>query len=234
MKIEKGDFVEIDFVGRIKETGQIFDLTDEKVAEENHLTPHHHEGHPSHFEPLVFCVGEGEVVKGLDQAIQGKEVGQRYVVEVPPEDGFGKKDAKLMKLVPTNLFRKQNIAPMPGLQVNIDTMMGTIRTVTGGRTLVDFNHPLAGRLLVYEVTIRRKLTTEEEKVKAFLKLHMRIKPDEIDIKDHQIVVKQEVPATVQKEVMEKMKNVIPSIMSIEFGKKPAKPKEKKKAHDAKP
>ena len=51
------------------------------------------------------------------------------------------------------------------MQLNIDGVVGTVKTVTGGRTLVDFNHPLSGRELVYEVQVKKVVTDTQQKVK---------------------------------------------------------------------
>ncbi|MFS6939009.1 hypothetical protein ACDX33_11095, partial [Neisseria animaloris] len=71
------------------------------------------------------------------------------------EEAFGKRQVNLIKLVPTNIFTKQNMTPVPGLHVNLDGIYGVIRSVSGGRTIVDFNHPLSSHDLVYEVDIKR-------------------------------------------------------------------------------
>jgi len=142
MAIKQKDFIEIDYTGKVKEDNVIFDTTDEKAAKENDI--HNEE---MTYGPVIICVGEKHVIKGLDDWIAGKEIGE-YDVDLKPEDAFGKKDAKLLKLIPTNVFLKQQISPMPGLQVNMDGVVGTIRSVSGGRIFVDFNHPLDRKSVV--------------------------------------------------------------------------------------
>src|SRR3989344_2277845 len=137
MTIKKGDFVEIEYTGRIKEENITFDTTDQNIAKQNDIF-----NEKGAYGPVVICVGESHVVKGLDEAIVGKDIGE-HDVNIVSEDGFGKKNAKLLRLMPISAFRRQKIEPMPGLQVNIDGMMGMVKTVTGGRVVVDFNHPLS-------------------------------------------------------------------------------------------
>ena len=156
--IKKYDFVEIEYTGKMKEDNIIFDTTDEKVAKENNLHTH------NDFGPVIICVGEEQVLKGIDKNIEGKEIGKEHDVEIKPEDAFGNKNAKLIQLIPTNKFKQQNLHPMPGLQVNINGMVGIIKTVSGGRTLVDFNHPLAGKNLQYKIKIHKKITDDKEKL----------------------------------------------------------------------
>ena len=170
--IKKGDFVELEYTGALKEDGAIFDTTSEKKAKETGIYRKKKE-----FGPVIICVGEGEILKGLEEQLIGKEAGKEYTIELSPKNGFGKKDAKLIKMIPSNAFIKQNIDPQPGLQVNIDGVLGIIRRTGSGRCLVDFNHPLSGKDVVYKVKINRIVTDDKEKIESFLKLTFRLKSD---------------------------------------------------------
>ncbi|GAG16317.1 unnamed protein product, partial [marine sediment metagenome] len=172
--IKKKDFVEIEYTGKLKEENIIFDTTDEKIAKENKL--HNHD-----YGPVTICVGEEQLLKGLDKNIEGKETGKEYDFDINPEDAFGKKNAKLIQLIPTNKFKQQKIQPMPGMQLNIDGVVGTVKTVSGGRTLVDFNHPLSGKELSYKIKINKKITDDKEKLSSYLKLSLGTKDFEAEI-----------------------------------------------------
>jgi len=223
MKLKKGDFIELDYTGKVKGLDRVFDSTDEKVAKEAGI---HQEG--VKYKPVIICLGEGEVVKGLDEELEGKEVGKSFTIEVPPEKGFGKKDGKLMKIVNTNIFIKNNINPMPGLQVNLDDMMGIIRTVTGGRTIVDFNHPLAGKTLIYEVKIVKKITSDEEKLKGMLTTNLAIQDPDVKIENGTAKINSDVPDMFKEKFEEKVKRLIPSIKKVEYKQKKEEKTEEKK------
>jgi len=167
MKIKKRDFIELDFIGRVKENNQIFDLTEEKVAKENDLY-----NEKQKYGPLKICVGEKQVVKGLDEFLEGKETGKNYTISLKPEEAFGKKNPKLMQLIPLRSFKKHNIKPQVGLQINMDGMMGIVRSVSGGRVIIDLNHPLAGKEVTYEIKIKRVMTDVKEKIQTILDLVM--------------------------------------------------------------
>ncbi len=233
--MKKGDFVELEYTGRIKDLNLVFDTTSEKEAKENNI----YDARAS-YGHVIICIGQGHVIKGLDEQLEGKELGKEYHIELSPEQGFGKKNAKLIQLVATSKFIKQKINPMPGLQVNIDGMMGMIRTVSGGRTLVDFNHPLAGKELVYDFKINKIVKDDEEKLKALLKLQFNLKDINVEIKEGNATIslniKQELPKPVEEKLTEHIKELIPSIKKIEFkaiqdkakeNKLPEKPKENK-------
>ena len=209
--IKKHDFVEIEYTGKIKEDNVIFDTTYEKVAKENHL-------HGHDFGPIVVCIGEEHVLKGIDKQLEGKETGKEYSIEIKPEDAFGSKNAQLIKLMPTNKFKQQNLQPMPGLQVNIDGIAGTIKTVSGGRTLVDFNHPLAGKELVYHVKVNKKITDDKEKLAGYVKLSLGTKDFSVEIKetDAKITLKTDIPEEAKDEISRKLTELIPSIKKVEF------------------
>lgn len=164
MQIQKNDFVELNYTGKLKDGDIIFDTTEESVANANQLGSKN-----AQYSPVIVCVGQKQVVPGLDKFLEGKDRG-KFTVELAPEEAFGKKDVKLISMVATNKFLQQKIRPVPGLQVNIDGIMGIIRSVNGGRTIVDFNHPLSGRRVLYDVTINRVVTDKKEKVEALARL----------------------------------------------------------------
>ncbi len=174
--IKKNDFVEIDFVGRITETNAIFDTTKAAVAKKAGIARENHV-----YRPVIACVGQENVVKGLDTFLEGKEIGKSYTVSVLADDAFGKKKANLLKLVPTKNFLEAKIRPTPGLDVTIDGQYGTVKTVTGGRTIVDFNHPLSGKDLSYEITLLKKVTDVKDKLESFLSFGLGVNRDAFHI-----------------------------------------------------
>ncbi len=209
VKIKDKDFVEIEYTGKIKD-GSIFDTTDEKIAKDNNIYSEKME-----FCPIIICVGEQQIIKGLDKNIIDKEPGS-YTIELSPEDAFGKKSAKLIQLISTSKFKQQNITPMPGLQVNIDGLIGVIKTVSGGRTLVDFNHPLAGKDITYNIKVNRIVTDPKEKISSFLKFGLNLKDFEVNVENNKaaIVLKKEIPKEIKESIAKKLKDL--TNMEAEF------------------
>lgn len=160
MAIEKGTFIELDYTGKL-EDGGVFDTTKESVAKEAGLDP------KATYKPSVICVGEHHILPGLDTFLIGKEPGT-YTVELEPEQAFGKKDAKLLKLIPLTKFTENQIKPFIGLEVNIDGNYGVVRSLSGGRVTVDFNHPLASRNVTYDLHVHRVVHSTQEQVAAVL------------------------------------------------------------------
>lgn len=218
MALEKHDFVEIDYTGRLKDTNEVFDTTDLDTARKSGIY-----NKDAIFGSVVVCLGEGFVLQGLENKLIGKEIGE-YDVELSAEEGFGKKSTKLIQLVPTSKFTKQNIVPMPGLQIDVDGLLGTIKTVTGGRTIVDFNHPLSGRGLLYKVKIKRVVTDKKEKADAILNWNFRIHNAEVKLEDETLTVAVEkLPKEFQDEIAKKITELA-NISTVLFEEK----KEEKK------
>lgn len=212
MNVKKGDFIEIDFIAKLKDEDKVFDLTDAEIAKkENIFNPNYT------YKPLIICLGENHVIKGLDSTLIGKEVSKEYIIEIQPEQGYGRKNAKLIQLVSTNVFRKQKINPVPGLQVQIDNMVGIIKTVSGGRTLVDFNHPLAGKVIEYKVKILRIIKSDNEKIRAIFDLLFQ-KDIKFEFKESNLTIKEDIPEKLQKIIEKEVKKLVKSVKKFTFSK----------------
>ena len=215
MKIKRHDFIELDYVGRIKSTNQIFDLTIKEIADKEHIHSNNIK-----YSPIIICVGENNIISGIDEFLLDKEPGD-YKIEVRPEKAFGNKDSKLIRVIPIRIFFEKQINPVPGLQINIDNLIGTVRSVSGGRTIVDFNHPLAGRNLIYEVKIIRIITDKEEKLKALSKLYFN---SDAKLESSKAIIKAEISKEMQEEAIKKLKELIPDIKEVIFEKQNNKDK----------
>jgi peptidylprolyl isomerase len=168
MALQKGDFILIDYTAKVKETNEIFDTTNEETAKKEHL---HKEGEMH--EPMLVAIGEGWVLKALDESLTTMEPNKPATVEIASKDAFGPRDPEKIKRVPLKqLLAKDVHNPSIGMRIDYNGKMATIRSIGAGRVLLDFNPPLAGRTLIYEVTVNKKLETSEEKIAALV--HRRI------------------------------------------------------------
>ena len=167
MALQKGDFILIDYVAKVKETNEVFDTTKEDVAKKEHL---HKEGQIH--EPELVVVGEGWVLKALDDALTTLELNKPSTVEISPEKGFGQRDPEKIKRVPIKQLYAKEINPVVGARIEYQGKNATIRSIGAGRVLLDFNAPLAGRTLIYDVTITNKLDKIPEKIGALV--HRRV------------------------------------------------------------
>lgn len=162
MAIKKGDFVSLNYTGKLP-TGEIFDLTDEESAKKEKIFSKNQK-----YGPVTICVGEEQLVKGIDEFLEGKEASKDYEFDIEPEKGFGQRNPKLIQLVPIKKFHEQKLNPFPGARVVVDNIPATVRSISGGRVLVDFNHTLAGKKLHYHIKVEKVITDPKEQASAIL------------------------------------------------------------------
>jgi peptidylprolyl isomerase len=167
MALQKGDFILIDYIAKVKETNEVFDTTSEENAKKEHL---YKEGEI--YEPKLIVIGEGWVLKALDESLIKMEVGKPASVEISPEKAFGQRDPEKVKRVPLKQLTAKGITPSLGMRVEHSGKMAVVRAMGAGRVLLDFNPPLAGKTLIYEVTVKKKFETKTEKIAALI--HRRI------------------------------------------------------------
>jgi peptidylprolyl isomerase len=158
MAVKPGDFLLVNFTLKVKESGETVDTTYDAVAKDAHL--HRHD---ATYGPRFIILGEGWLPKGLEDSLVGADIGKQTTVELPPEKGYGARDPAKMRLVPLRRFREQGV-PNPGAQIELDGRPAVVRAVGAGRVQVDYNHPLAGRTLIYDVSIEKVVEDDNEKV----------------------------------------------------------------------
>lgn len=106
-------------------------------------------------EPLAILVGHGNIIPGLEEALQGREAGESFEVTVTPEQAYGERRDGLTQRVPKKHFREPKL--VPGMQVVLGTNMGpravTVQKVGMTVVDVDLNHPMAGKTLQFAVEV---------------------------------------------------------------------------------
>lgn len=157
--INKNDFIEISFTGKITNTDEIFDTNIEADAKSAGFKT---EG----INPQTISVGHKMLPEGFDKDLIGKEEGKDYELNLKPEEAFGKRNPQLVRMVPTKHFHEQKINPERGMQLNLDGQIVKVLSSDRGRTLVDFNNPLAGKPITYTYKINKKVEDQKEKIIA--------------------------------------------------------------------
>ena len=107
-------------------------------------------------EPLTYLHGVGGIVPGLENAMAGREPGDRFDVVVSPEEGYGTPNDVLIQTVPREAFQGVDDI-QPGMQFQAHTPQGAISVavtkVEDGLVTVDGNHPLAGQTLHFAIEV---------------------------------------------------------------------------------
>ncbi len=171
--MKEGSIIEIDYTGKAVLTGNVFESTIEKKAIAAGIFSKENQ-----YKPMVVVVGEGHVLQGLETALKEMEQGEGKKFLVKPEEGWGERKSGNIAVVPLKEFKKEKMQPFPGLVVEINGRQGKIQSVNGGRVRIDFNHPLAGKELEYELKIVREITAPKEQVEALYKKYFYMVPDE--------------------------------------------------------
>jgi FKBP-type peptidyl-prolyl cis-trans isomerase SlyD len=107
-------------------------------------------------EPLAFIQGIGNIIPGLERALEGKAQGDSLKVRIAPEDGYGERSDDLTQAVPKQMFESADEIEV-GSQFQTMSETGpqivTVVAVDDEHVTVDANHPLAGENLNFDVTI---------------------------------------------------------------------------------
>ncbi|MDE1823124.1 MAG: peptidylprolyl isomerase [Candidatus Micrarchaeota archaeon] len=175
MTFNDGDFVRIDYTAKRLSDSAVVYTTDEKAAKDAGIY-----NKDSRYAPQLVIVGKESVIKGVEKELRKMNVNDSKKIEVAPDEAFGERRDDLVTVMHLSDFRKRDINPEPGLQVDLDGVVAIVKSVNGGRVVVDANHPLAGEKLVYDVKVVEKVESEEKKVAALAEAY-GLKPDSVSV-----------------------------------------------------
>jgi FKBP-type peptidyl-prolyl cis-trans isomerase SlyD len=108
-------------------------------------------------EPLTFIEGAGQIVKGLERELNGLKVGDQKKVQVKPEDGYGLPDKSLFHEIPRDKIPPEGQkagAMLMSKAPDGRTIPMRVAEVRDQTVIVDLNHPLAGKMLNFDVKIK--------------------------------------------------------------------------------
>ena len=185
MPFDKGSLILLDYTARIKDNGEIFETTIEEDAKKSNLYD------PTRkYEPRLISVGEGWVLKGLDESLVETNVGDRRSIEISPDKGFGERDTSKVRMIPQRKLGEKANEIKVGDVVELDDRTGVIRYIGSGRVQIDYNHRLASRTLVYDVNIVKKIESNDDKIKYLIKRRLPIEDEKIkfEYKDDEVVI----------------------------------------------
>jgi peptidylprolyl isomerase len=163
MTFEKGTLIFANYTSRVKDTGEGIETTVEEEAK--HLKIHEDS---RKYEPRLVAVGEGWLIAGLDAEVAKMDMGEKKEIELSPEKAFGVRDPTQVRMVPLRKFGEREHEMAVGDSVEIDNRVGVVRFIGSGRAQVDFNHRLAGKSIIYNVEVLKKVEGNEGKVRALI------------------------------------------------------------------
>ena len=135
---KEGDKVKVHYTGKLKD-GTVFDSSVERD------------------QPLEFTLGKGEVIAGFETAVQGMQVGDTKTTDIPAVNAYGERRDDMVFEVPNNNV-PENLNPQVGQQLAVkqndgSTMPVTVTEIKKESIIIDANHPLAGKDLVFDIEL---------------------------------------------------------------------------------
>ncbi|MDG6906189.1 MAG: FKBP-type peptidyl-prolyl cis-trans isomerase [Nitrososphaerota archaeon] len=174
MTLENGTLILADYTAKVKDTGQIIDTTRKEDAEKaGNADP------TRTYEPRLIAVGDGWVLKGLDEALQKADPNQTLDVELTPEKAFGVRDPNRLSKIPIKKFGEKAGELEVGAEIEVDNRIGIVRSIESGRVLIDFNHKYAGKTLQYNVEIKQKLDERNQQIEALIRRRLPIDKEKV-------------------------------------------------------
>jgi FKBP-type peptidyl-prolyl cis-trans isomerase SlyD len=147
MKISDGKAVQIDYTLK-NDAGQVLDSSEGR-------------------QPLAYVHGAGNIIPGLEAALEGKDAGDTLSVVVPPEDGYGeRKEEMVMTADPAQFPDPEQVQVGARFQIQTDQgrYLATVASVTDDAIMLDLNHPLAGETLHFDVEVMEVKEASEEEI----------------------------------------------------------------------
>jgi peptidylprolyl isomerase len=177
MALERGSLVLVDYTAKVKDSNEIFETTNEEDAKKSDLYD------PTRkYEPRLVSIGEGWVLKGLDEALSNANLGDKLTIEITPDKGFGDRDPSKVRMIPQRKLGEKADNIKVGDVVEMYERPGIVRYVGSGRVQLDFNHRFAGRTLTYDVNILKKLESDDDKIMYLIRRRLPIDNDKIKFK----------------------------------------------------
>ena len=191
MTFTKGHLILLDYTAKIKDNGEIFETTIEDEAKKHSL----HEPNVKYM-PKLVSVGEGWVLKGLDDALSETTSGDKKTIEVSPDKGFGARDKGKVRMIPLRKLGEDAEKVSVGDTVEIDNKKGIIRYIGSGRVQVDYNHRYAGKTILYDINIVKSLDSDDDKISEILKSRLPIENEKVAYKKNGTIVDVTVPEEI--------------------------------------
>jgi peptidylprolyl isomerase len=233
MPLEKGSLVLVDYTARVKDTNEVFETTREEDAKK---TAELYD--PTRkYEPRLVSVGESWVLKGLDEALANASVGDKLSVEVKPDKGFGERDPNKVRMIPQRKLGDKADEVGVGDVIEVDDRTGIVRYVGSGRIQVDFNHRFAGRTLLYDVNVIKKLESDSEKVSALVRRRTGLEDSKVKVNLAAPNLEIELPEEaflaeglqiIKRAVANDVFKFVPSVKTVKFVESYSAPAEQKK------
>ncbi len=135
--VQQGDTIKVDYKG-ILDDGSIFDQSRQEA-------------------PLEFAVGAGQLIRGFDEGVLGMKLNEEKSITLPPEEAYGMPDPNLVRSFQKDFF-PEDVKVEIGQRLQLQDQSGqshpcTVTEIAQDSVSLDFNHPLAGKTLTFEIKV---------------------------------------------------------------------------------
>ena len=146
--VQTGDLVTVDYTGTL-EDGTVFDTSIQSVATKNNIV-----NLQRTYQPIQFTVGSGQLIKGFDDSVIGMKVGETKKITLQPKDAYGDIQQDLILNINASVIQTSQKQLVVGSTIVAPNgANGIITKIENGNATIDFNHPLAGKILNFEIIL---------------------------------------------------------------------------------
>jgi len=177
MAFSKGSLILVDYISKVKDTGEVFETTIEEEAKKHSF----HDPNVK-YQPKFVSVGESWVIKGFDEALEKTSVGDKKTIEITADKGFGERDTGKVRMIPLRKLGEDAEKVSIGDTIEIDNKKGVIRFIGSGRVQIDYNHRFAGKTILYDINVLKEIKSDEEKTTEILRKDIPVDNDKISFK----------------------------------------------------
>jgi peptidylprolyl isomerase len=232
MPFDKSTLIYVNYTAKVKDTGEAIESTVEEDAKKLNIYDSERR-----YEPRLVSIGEDWVLKGLDEEISKMQAGERKTVELAPEKAWGERDPSMLRMIPVRKFGEKAGDLAVGDSVEVDNRVGVVRFIGSGRAQVDFNHRLAGKTLIYDVEVVRKVETDDEKVHSLIRrrfpgelgdaVKFTLDPTELTVEVPEVAFMAEGLQVTKRGIANDVMHFLPGVKRITFNEVYAKKGEEK-------
>lgn len=173
--VASGDFIKVEFTGRIKGSNVVFSTSDEETAKKFNIYDD-----KTKYGSIPMVAGQQFLLPGLDKQIIGLTVGEQKTLQIPAAEAYGPKRPDLIKTYPQKKLKDSGIKIAKGERIKDKDRSGVITDWKQGKVWVDYNHELAGQDLEFDIKVTEKV--EDQKGKLFLLVSRYVPVTEDDFK----------------------------------------------------
>ena len=144
--VQKGSQISVNYIGKL-ENGTLFDTSIQSEAQKANLPPR------GAYEPLSFTAGAGQMIAGFDTAVIGMKEGEEKTVNISAAQAYGEWSADRVISIPVNGIGNSENITVGSMLYAQNGASGKVIEITNGTAKVDFNHELAGKTLIFTISV---------------------------------------------------------------------------------